>query len=163
VKLAREVTGDLAPRVFLDELVRSGAVEMSERGTVSLVGDSYVPAVDGTEGLQILAEDPPELIDTILRNVFAEEEERLLQRKIYYDNLGADALKRVRAEIRREGEKFMRRVDRVLSRYDRDRNPAAPGGGRVYAAVGAYFYDRPETRKAPPTPAAEEKRKGQSR
>ncbi|MGH7858756.1 MAG: DUF6502 family protein [Candidatus Binatia bacterium] len=144
VGLARQVTGDLAPRVFLDVLVRSGAVEVRERNMVALVSESYVPGVDRAEGLQILAEDPPELVDTILRNVFSEESDRLLQRKIFYDNLGADALNRIRAEIRREGERFLRRVDRVLSRYDRDRNPDAPGGGRIYAAVGAYFFDRPE-------------------
>src|SRR5882724_7645515 len=43
MKLARKVTGDLAPRVLLDELVRAGAVELRDEGVVALLADAYVP------------------------------------------------------------------------------------------------------------------------
>lgn len=142
MKLARAVTGDLAPGVLLGELVRSGAVEMRD-GLVMLRRDAYVPRIRQTEALQILAEDPQELIETILKNVFARSDERLLQRKVYYDNLGRDALGRIRSDLRREGERFLLRVNRLLSRYDRDRNPRAPGGARHYAGVGVYVFESP--------------------
>src|SRR5262245_53118209 len=80
MKLARKVTADLAPRVLLDELVRTGIVEMRKDGLVVLKGDAYVPKLKRSESVQILAEDPAELIETILRNIFAEGPERLLQR-----------------------------------------------------------------------------------
>src|SRR5437868_1637920 len=128
MKLARKVTGDLAPRILLDELVRSGAAELRADGVVALKGEAYVPKVQAAEQLEILGEDPAELIETILVNILGEEDERLLQRKVFFDNVGGDAAPRVRAEMRREGERFLRRVNRLLSRYDRDRNPAAPGG-----------------------------------
>ncbi len=167
MKLAREVTADLAPRVLLDELVRSGAVELREGNLVVLKGDAYVPKVDTSEKLQILAEDPPELIDTILRNIFGEGPELLLQRKVYYDNLGSDAAKQIRAEMRREGERFLRRINRLLARHDRDRNPKAAGGERYYASLGVYFFeapgsraDRPSSRRrSKPAPAAKESKK----
>jgi hypothetical protein len=146
-KLARKVTRDLAPRVLLDELVRSGAVEVRAAQRIALIGTAYVPAPLAAEKLQILAEDPAELIETILRNVFAEAGELLLQRKVYYDNLGGDAALRIRAEMRREGERFLHRVDRMLARYDRDRNPKAAGGPRLYAGMGVYFFEGPA---APP-------------
>jgi len=140
MKLARKLTGDLAPGVLLDELIRSGAVEVRKDGMVVLRGNTYVPRV--AEGaLRILAEDSAELADTILRNVFGESPERLLQRKVFYDNLGSEAADRIRAEMRREGERFIRRIDRLLSRYDRDRNPKAPAGARMYAALGIYFSE----------------------
>jgi hypothetical protein len=142
MKLARKLTGDLAPGVLLKELVRSGTVEVRERNVVLLRDDTYVPKV-AQSGIQILGEDAPELIETILRNIFAEGKERLLQRKVYYDNLGSEATERIRTEIRREGERFLRRIDRLLSRYDRDRNPHAPGGDRRYAALGIYFLESP--------------------
>src|SRR6266542_2615269 len=88
-----------------------------------------------------ISEDPAELVETILRNILVEERERLLQRKVYFDNLGSDAATRVRAEVRREGERFLRRMNRLLARYDRDRNPKAPGGERHYAGLGVYFFD----------------------
>jgi len=140
MKLARKLTGDFAPRVLLNELVRSGAAEVREKNIVVLRGDAYVPKVE-ERGLRILGEDSSELIETILRNIFSQGRERLLQRKVYYDNLGSDAATRVRAEMRREGERFLRRIDRLLSRYDRDRNAQAPGGERTYAALGVYFFE----------------------
>jgi hypothetical protein len=142
MKLARKVTGDLAPRILLDELVRSGAAEVRPDGMVLLKGEAYVPKVEANEQLEILGEDPAELIETILVNILGEENERLLQRKVFFDNVGADAAPRVRAETRREGERFLRRVNRLLSRYDRDRNPAAPGGDRHYAGMGVYYFER---------------------
>ena len=140
MKLARKLTGDLAPGVLLDELARSGAVEIRKDDVVVLRGNAYVPKV-AEGGLRILAEDSAELADTILHNIFAEAPKRLLQRKVFYDNLGSEAAGRIRAEMRREGERFLRRIDRLLSRYDRDRNPKAPGGERLYAALGVYFFE----------------------
>src|SRR5262249_15577482 len=150
MKLARKLTGDLAPRILLDELVRSGAVEL-RKNMIVLLGDAYVPRVEES-GVKILGEDAAELVETILRNIFSEGRERLLQRKVYYDNLGSDAANRVRIEMRREGERFLRRIDRILSGYDRDRNPQAPGGERLYASLGVYFFESPRNLKDPETP-----------
>src|SRR5205823_414450 len=91
IKLARQVTADIAPRILLDELVRSGAAQLCNDDTVVLKADTYVPQAVEAEKLQILGEDPAELIETILHNIFAEPAERLLQRKVYYDKLGSDA------------------------------------------------------------------------
>jgi hypothetical protein len=151
MKLARKLTGDLAPGVLLKELVRSGAVELRGKNVVLLREDTYVPKV-AKSGIQILGEDAPELIETILRNIFAEGHERLLQRKVYYDNLGSEAADRIRTEIRGQGERFLRRIDRLLSRYDRDRNPRAPGGDRRYAALGIYFLESPYSVRRLETP-----------
>jgi len=149
MKLARKVTADLAPRVLLDELLRSGAAELRDGDVVVLKSAAYVARTEPSEQLQILGEDPRELIETILRNIFSAGAERLLQRKVYYDNLGSEAASRIRAEVRREGERFLRRVNRMLARYDRDRNPKAPGGERRYAGVGVYFFEAPVP--TPPT------------
>jgi len=141
MKLARKVTADLAPRVLLDELLRSGASELRDGDLVVLTSAAYVAPPRSQEDLQILGEDPRELIETILRNVFAESSELLLQRKVYYDNLGSDAAREIRGELRRAGDRFLRQVDRLLARYDRDRNPRAPGGERHYAGVGVYCFE----------------------
>jgi hypothetical protein len=147
MKLARKVTADIAPRILLDELVRSGAVEIGEGDVVVLNSDGYVSKRHSSEGLQILAEDPAELIETMLRNIFSEDPQPLLQRKIYYDNLGADGAKQVRAQMRREGERFLLRVNRLLAKHDRDRNPGAAGGDRYSAGIGVYFFEALEDRE----------------
>jgi hypothetical protein len=162
MKLARKVTADLAPRVLLDELVRSGAVEL-KGNMVALTSDAYVPKREPLEKLQILGEALPEFIEMILLNISSESSELLLQRKVYYDNLGSEAAKQIRAEMRREGERFLRRVNRLLARYDRDRNPRAAGGDRFYAGMGVYFFEAPAERKTkgplPPRRSAARKSK----
>ena len=156
--LARQVTTDLAPRVLLDELLRTGAARMLDGDRVELLTDSFVPRAADDDRLQILAEDPAELVETMLRNVLGEDEGPLLQRKVYYDNLGRDGSQKLRTEMRREGERFLARVNRLLARYDRDRNPRAPGGERFTAGVGVYYYDDPPA-PAPPTLAATRKKR----
>lgn len=161
--LARKVTADLAPRVLLDELMRSGAVEIRDGDLVVLKSAAYVARAEPAEQLQILGEDPRELIETIVRNIFSDSSEPLLQRKVYYDNLGSDAAKRIRAELRHEGERFLRRMNRLLARYDRDRNPKAAGGDRYYAGVGVYCFEAPaqpatDSRPAPRRKAARKTR-----
>lgn len=141
VKLAREVAADLPPRAILDELLRSGAIRLEPDDRIALQADSYVPARGSAEKLAMLAEDPAQLLATMLHNVLEADGDPLLQRKVFFDNLGADGAARARAEVRRAGEQFLRRMNRLLARYDRDRNPRAPGGARRGAGIGVYFFE----------------------
>lgn len=143
VGLAQQVTRDLPPRVIFDELLRTGAVERGAGNRIVLRADAYVPKLGRSETLAMLAEDPAELIETMLGNIFGDLAEPYLQRKVSYDNLGADALSRLRREIRRRSERFLRSIDRRLAHDDRDRNPDALGGERHTAGVGLYYFERP--------------------
>lgn len=146
VRFARRTTRDLRPRAFLDALVGSGAAELRPGGLVALRADFYVPRRGEPEQLAMLAEDPPELIATMLHNVLGDGPDLRLQRKVVYDNLGRDGMARLREALRREGERFARRANAILARHDRDRNPKAPAGERTYAGVGVYYFESP----APP-------------
>lgn len=144
VRLVRETTSDLRPRAILDELLRTGMVEMVDARTVRLCRDAYVPNRGDSEKLAMLAEDPTELIQTMLHNIASVPEDLWLQQKVSYDNVGRDGVARLRAELRRRSERFLRDVDRLLARHDRDRNPAAPGGDRRYAGLGVYYFESDE-------------------
>ena len=141
VRLVRATTLDLRPKAILDELLRTGTVEMVDARTVRLRTDAYVPSRGESEKLAMLAEDPAELIQTMIHNIFSQEKNLWLQQKVSYDNIGEDVTSRVRAELRRKAERFLRETDRLLSRYDRDRNPRAPGGQRRYAGLGVYYFE----------------------
>jgi hypothetical protein len=150
VKLARDVAADLPPRAILDELLRTGAVRQDDDGGVVLVADAYVPVRGRSEKVAMLGEDPAQLIETMLHNIFAGDGagDTLLQRKIFFDNIGAEAEQRVRADVRRAAETFLRSMDRLLARYDRDRNPKAPAGARRGAGIGVYFFETDSARGA---------------
>lgn len=154
VKLAEQVTVDLPARAILDELVRTGAAELRADGWVVLRADAYVPKFGRAEKLAMLAEDPPDLVETMLRNIFEEVSEPLLQRRVSYDNVGAVAIPRLRRKIRSAAETFLRRIDRLLAKHDRDRNPEAPGGERQVAGLGVYYFESPHSRKTPRPGAA---------
>ena len=147
VKLAEQVTVDLPARAILDELVRTGAAVLRGDGWVVLKSDVYVPRAGRGEKLAMLAEDPAELVETMLRNIFEEVSEPLLQRRVSYDNIGAQAVRKLRRRVRSAAEGFLRRIDRLLANHDRDRNPKAPGGERHLAGLGVYYFESPRARR----------------
>lgn len=153
VGLARKITGDLHPRALLETLIGSGAAELREGDVVALTRAAYVPHRGRPEALAMLADDPPELIETMLHNVLGEVEETRLQQKLAYDNIGSDGLDRLRSGLRREAERFLKRANKVLLRHDRDRAPRAPGGKRTAAGIGVYYFEAPhESEKQPQSP-----------
>jgi len=158
VKLVEQVTMDLPARAILDEIVRTGAAELRD-GWVVPKADAYVPKLGRNEKLAMLAEDPADLVETMLRNIFEEVSEPLLQRRVSYDNIGAEAVPQLRRELRAAAERFLRDADRVLAKADRDRNPKAPGGERHVAGLGIYYFEAPHERRRRRPAAARKSRR----
>jgi len=156
-RLVEQVTVDLPARAILDELVRTGAVEVRADRWVAPKADAYVPK-GRSEKLAMLAEDPADLVETMLRNIFEETAEPLLQRRVVYDNIGERGMARMRRRLRRTAETFVRRVDRILAGHDRDRNAKAPGGERHAAGIGIYYFEGRHAERAS-RPAAEARRR----
>ena len=139
--LVDEVGGDIPPRAVLDELIRVGAVELLPNASVRLLQPGYVPAQGTLEKLAILGTDVAELISAITHNIERAPGEAFLQRKVYYDNIGASALPELRQQVRGAGGEFTQRVNSLLASYDRDRNPNAPDGPRTRVVVGVYYLE----------------------
>jgi len=150
-RLVRDLGVDVPVRSVLDELLRVGAVELLSDGDVVLRREVFIPP-GGAEGkLTLLGSDPAELFTTIVHNIESPERPRL-QRKVVYDNVGADALPALHAAARTLGEDFVRRANALLASYDRDRNPHAPGGNRTRVALSTYYFEEDVT--PPPLPRA---------
>jgi hypothetical protein len=139
-RLVRELGADIPVRSVLDELLRIGLVELMPDGDVRLLREAHIPAQDVPRKLTLLGSDPAELFTTIVHNIEHPESPRL-QRKVVYDNIGAQALTELRVAAARLGEQFIRRANALLASYDRDRNAAAPGGKRTRVVLGAYYFD----------------------
>ena len=88
-----------------------------------------------------------------------------MQQKIAFDNIGSAGLERLEAALRREAERFLERANKVMTRYDRDRNPRAPVGERRYAGIGVYYFEEPvsEAEKAVIDTAGSQKTRGTKR
>lgn len=138
-QLVREIGGDIPPRALLDELVRVNCVELQATRTVRLLKKAYIPASDSPERLEMMGEDVSEFAAVIAHNLESAPHEAFLQQKVVYDNIGDDGLAQLRAELRRLGEAFLRRVNKLISASDRDRNPKAAGGARKRVVMGVYY------------------------
>lgn len=149
-RLVRELGTDIPVRSVLDELLRVGVAELLPDGTVVLRREAHIPTEDLEGKLTLLGSDPAELFSTIVHNIEHPEAPRL-QRKVVYDNIGAEALAELRTAAREAGEQFIRRANALLARYDRDRNPKAPDGKRVRVALGTYYYEEEAAEPAPPS------------
>ena len=90
----------------------------------------------------LLGSDPAELFSTIVHNI-EHADAPWLQRKVAYDNIGAEALPALQDETRQAGLDFVRRANALLASYDRDRHPDAPGGARSRVVVGVYYFEEP--------------------
>ncbi len=144
VELVRRVGGDIPPRALLDELVRVGSIQVDATRTVRLLQRAYIPAAGSPERLEMLGEDIAEFARAIAHNLEVPPHDAFLQQKVVYDNVGSEALGELRAELRRLGEAFLRRVNKIVAARDRDRNPHAPGGRRTRVVMGVYYFDAEE-------------------
>jgi len=156
VGLARKTTADLHPRALLDALIGAGVAVLRKGDVVALMRTAYVPQRGRPEALAMLADDPPELIETMLHNVLGDGEDPRLQQKLAYDNIGSNGLARLRKALRSEAGRFLKRANARLVRHDRDRTPRAPGGTRTAAGIGIYYFEAPhesERQRLSPEPA----------
>jgi hypothetical protein len=150
-RLVRELSVDIPVRSVLDELLRVGVVALLPDGDVELRREAHIPSEDAAAKLTFLATDPAEVFRTIMHNIEHPDAPRL-QRKVVYDNVGADALPEIRAAALRTGEQFIRRANALLAAHDRDRNPRAAGGQRTRVVLGTYYYEEEAAPTAPTPP-----------
>lgn len=151
-RLVRELNQDIPVRAVLDELIRTGTVVLRPNGDVVLRQQGRIVADDVEAKIGLLGSEPAELFATIAHNIETAESP-WLQRKVVYDNVGAQAISALEAEARQLGEELIRRANVLLASYDRDRNPAAPGGARTRVVLGTYFFaDQPDADRDPPPP-----------
>ena len=153
-RLVRGMSVDIPVRSVLDELLHVGTVELLPNGDVQLRQEAHIPAEDAAAKLAFLGTDPAELFCTIMHNIEHPDASRM-QRKVVYNNIGADALAEIRAAARRTGEQFIRQANALLAAHDRDRNSDAAGGARMRVVLATHYF---EEEAAPTTPPSAEQR-----
>lgn len=138
--LVREYSGDMPARAIVDELVRVGVVE-KRAALFHLLERAFIPSSSELEKLGILGLDVSGLIQTIDRNIYEKDLDSHFQRKIYYDNLPAEALPEIQAMLQEHGQAFLEMVDRFMAQHDRDVNPEVKGDGQHAAGIGLYYFE----------------------
>ncbi len=140
-QLVKRYSGDATPRAILDELRRVGCVQILDNRKIMLTAEAYVPAGDKPAILSILGTNVSDLINTIDNNMSASKNGRFFQRKVAYDNLPEHAVEKFRKLGARESQKLLDRMDRWLSKHDRDTQPDVTGTGRKRSGIGIYYFE----------------------
>jgi hypothetical protein len=138
--IVKAYSGDIPPRAMLDEMIRTGVVEMKD-GKIRLLTDGYIVKQGEAEKISIMGTDTNELISTIDHNITRDPEDAFFQRKVSYDNIPKDALQEVRDKIAKLGADFIDSVNTVISMYDRDINPSVKGDGKKKAGLGIFYFE----------------------
>jgi len=138
--LVRRYSGDLLVRAMLDELLRVGAVRRTKDGRIRLQARFYVPEQSERDKLHILGTDTADLIATIAYNLKAQAVPRY-QRKVMYDNVPLEAVEEFQRLSATRAQAFLEGIDRLLSKQDRDVNPAVNGTGRKRVGIGVYYFE----------------------
>ena len=144
-ELVRHFSGDMPVRAVLDELDRVGVIDHLPDGRIRLLSRAYIPVTGEVEKLGILGTDVRDLICTIDNNITHEADQRLLQRKVSYDNLPAEILPELRQLSAQKGQVLLEELDSWLSQHDRDNNPSVSGTGRHRAGIGIYYFEEDST------------------
>lgn len=142
-ELVKRYSGDMPYRAVLDELVADGGVERIEENKVKLTQRAYLAKGDESMKLHILGVDTTFLVDTIEHNLNRKDQPPRFQRKVLYDNLPDEALPEFRRLSAESAQTLLEKLDKWLSRHDRDANPKAGGGGRNTAGIGIYYFEKP--------------------
>ncbi len=139
-ELVKTFSGDMPARAVLDELLRVSCVSRLENGHIHLKTRAYIQGTAESEKLDILGTDVRDLIATIDHNL-TPQSTRFFQRKVEYDNLPEEFMKKLRALSGEQGQYLLEGLDRWLAKHDRDTNPAVEGKGRKRAGIGIYYFE----------------------
>ncbi len=139
--LVRTYSGDVTARAILDELSRGGAVKKLKDGRIKPMARGYIPSVDDHVKITILGRDTTDLISTIDHNLTSAPEEAFYQRKVAYDNLVVESLPKIREFSRKEAQKLLEKIDRLMAKHDVDANSKLSGEGKARSLLGIYYYE----------------------
>ncbi|MGC8697808.1 MAG: DUF6502 family protein [Halothiobacillus sp.] len=139
--LARLVKADVRVRTIVDDLVRAGVAE--ERGDmIGLLRCSYVSDIP-EDRLIFMANNVGDHLAAAVHNLEGGSP-KYLEQALYFDELTAVELEKLRPELRRLGEKLLRDAyQRVAkSRPSADETPPAPKPNQTRRMrLGVYYFE----------------------
>lgn len=139
--LVKRYSRDVPPRAVLDELERSGTVELLPDGRAQLVARSYVPTHDSLAKIEILGTDVRSLLETIGHNLSHGDSAPRYQRKVRYDDLPADYVAQFRGYAAQRCQQLLEEFDAELAAHDGTASGNAEGQDRLVAGVGMFYFE----------------------
>lgn len=142
--LVRAFSGDIYPRIILDELAEVGAVKLLKDGSVRAVARRYTAGGAEPAALQHLGSTARDVFSTLEHNLAKAPEARLYDDTVVSVKLDRAALPLFRRLLRQRGAAFLEDVEGWVSEHER---PDAPDAVRAGVIVQMFVDSESESRE----------------
>jgi hypothetical protein len=144
--LVRDFSGDIYPRIILDELVEVGAVRIQKDGSVRAVARRYTAGGAEPAAIRHFGSTARDVFNTLEHNLAKAPDARLYDDTVVSVKLNRGALPLFRRLLRKRGAAFLEDVEGWVSEHER---PDAPDAVRAGVIVQMFVDPESETRDEP--------------
>jgi hypothetical protein len=138
--LVHDFSGDIYPRIILDELLEVGAVRALENGMLRAVTRRYTLGGADPATLEQLGQSARDLFSTLEHNIAAPVDSRLYDDTVVSADFDRAALPLFRRLLRQRGAAFLEDIEGWISEHEK---PESPGTTRAGVTV-RMFIDEDE-------------------
>jgi len=136
--LVRSFSGDIYPKIILEELLRVGAVRILKDGSVRALARRYTLGGADAAALQQLGSAARDLFSTLEHNIAAPADNRLFDDSVVSVRLDSAAIPLLRQLLHRRGASFLEDVEGWIS----ERETTGESGSVRAGVMVQMFVDR---------------------
>jgi hypothetical protein len=147
--LVRQFSGDIYPRIILDELIEVGAAKMLKDGSVRALTRRYTSGGAEPAAIEHLGNTVHDHLATLEHNLAVPPDARLYDDSVVSVRLDRAALPLFRRLLKQRGAAFLEDVDGWVSEHER---PDSPDAVRAGVMVQMFVEIEPEKVDEPVAP-----------
>lgn len=142
--LVRDFSGDIYPRIILDELLEVGAVRVAKDGALRAVNRRYTLGGADPAAIEQLGQSATDLISALEHNLSAPAESRHYDDAAVALSLDRAALPLFRRLLKQRGSAFLEDIEGWISEHEK---PAATGNTRAGVTVRMFVEEEPRPKE----------------
>jgi len=146
-ELVKRHSGDMAPRAMLDELLRTGLVEIDDDGLIRNTGRTYIPSKLDPEAIERLGKVLARISDTLdLNNQIDDPQFGRMERHVETDiGLTEEQYRQFNVYLREKSQQLLETLDNWLGMQegrigDKPRVIPVDNAERLITGVGVYHF-----------------------
>jgi hypothetical protein len=145
--LVHDFSGDIYPRIILDELLEVGAVRALQDGVLRAVTRRYTLGGADPATLEQLGQSARDLFSTLEHNIAAPVDSRLYDDTVVSASFDRAALPLFRRLLRQRGAAFLEDIEGWISEHEK---PESPGTTRAGVTVRMFIDEEKEASDTEP-------------
>lgn len=137
--LVTRYSGGITARAILDELVRVGAVEKTDKINVKLRHHGYVPDNSEAEIISMVSNHAGDMLGTIMHNLSHPPEERYFQRQVAYSDIPQSIDQEFKILCHEKSLEMILELNKWLAEKKKTMEPN-PDESTARVGLGIYYF-----------------------